>query len=67
MKPIKTFLVVCRLSLLIICCRHREAEPGHSQGHAEEMANTPLTTDEVITKLKSGNEDFAVQISSRNL
>lgn len=66
MKTVKTFLVVCCLTVLIICCRQRKAEPAHSQGHIVAMANAPLTTDQVITKLKSGNEDFAAQISSRN-
>ena len=50
---------------MILCCRQRKAEPGHSQGHAVEVKNASLTTAEVITKLKSGNEDFAAQISSR--
>jgi len=66
MKNVKTFLTVCCASLLSIYCGRRQAAPEHSQGHAPEMANVPLTTDEVIARLKSGNQTFLKEISSRN-
>src|SRR4030095_2687410 len=66
MKKVKTFLAVCCVGLLIICCGQRKASPEPSQGHVVEIANAPLTTDEVIAKLKLGNQNFVKEISSRN-
>lgn len=63
---IKTYGVLVGITLVIIACNNNNPSPANSSTHTEQPANAAaLTADQVLAKLKSGNENFVKEIPAR--
>jgi carbonic anhydrase len=66
MKKIRSSLSLICVSILIISCGQRKSATENSAEHTSTTAVEALTPDQVLAKLKSGNQNFVKQISSHN-